>query len=182
MSLPDKSYLYECFSYCETSGALTWKRRPRSHFSSERSCNAWNARFPGQRADQSDGRGYFQVKVSGVKHLSHRVVFAMAHGWAPDFIDHIDGERQNNTLENLRPATKQQNARNANKKSTNTSGYKGVSKKGGKWRASICIAGKMHEIGQFDDEIEAANAYDNRAAELFGGFAKTNSAAGKVAA
>lgn len=181
MAIPDQPYLHECFDYCSESGALTWKRRPRSHFDKERSWKAWNARFPDRRADQPDGRGYFQVKINGKKHLSHRVIFVMIYGVVPQFIDHVNGDKSNNSISNLRPATKQQNSWNARRKSNGSTEFKGVSPIGSRWRATICIGGKLEEIGRFDSPIEAANAYDARAVELFGEFARTNLLAGEAA-
>jgi HNH endonuclease/AP2 domain len=93
-----------------------------------------------------------------------------------EFIDHINGNGLDNRKENLRIVTKQQNAFNSNKPITNTSGYKGVSffRRDKKWRAVIKLNQKYVHIGYFDDKITAAKAYDKKAKELFGNFAKLN--------
>lgn len=93
------------------------------------------------------------------------------------FVDHIDGNKLNNCKNNLRFCTQQQNVHNGKKYSHGTtSEYKGVSwdswRK--KWRASIVH--NMHQIfiGRYGIEIDAAIAYDKKAKELFGEFARTN--------
>ena len=109
----------------------------------------------------------------------HRLV---AHDFLenPDnkqLVDHIDGNRQNNQVTNLRYATISENNRNRLKsiKST-TSRYKGVywSKENSKWRARIEVNGKKIHLGYFDNEKEGAEAYNNAAIELFGEFANLN--------
>jgi hypothetical protein len=97
-------------------------------------------------------------------------------GTDKSLIDHIDGNPLNNTKENLRIANYQLNARNAKSKSGTVSKFKGVTyvKESNKWRVRICINGRNKQIGYFRDEIEAAKAYDDKAFELFGEFARLN--------
>ena|SRR5690349_21007426 len=91
-------------------------------------------------------------------------------------IDHIDLDGLNNKRENLRLATRATNNQNRGKFSNNKSGYKGVSwrESHSKWRATIRLNGRQKFLGQFDDVIEAAKAYDTAAKELFGEFAVLN--------
>lgn len=91
--------------------------------------------------------------------------------------DHIDHNPRNNTRQNLRVSTHQQNMRNRTKVKTPTaSRFKGVyrSKGAKKWSAYIKINGKLHFLGQFDNEELAAKAYDAAAREHFGEFANLN--------
>ena len=67
-------------------------------------------------------KGYVMVGIGGEVHPAHRIIFLMHHGYCPEYIDHIDGNRSNNKIENLRPATLNENARNCKKPSHNTSG------------------------------------------------------------
>lgn len=119
-----------------------------------------------------DGYVYGYIKKLGQVRL-HRYVTNALPG---EEVDHKDGNKLNNTKENLRRCTKAQNMCNSVKYSTNKSGYKGVSfhKRSGKWQSTIMKNQKKIYIGLFDTPQEAAQAYDNKAKELFGEFAKTN--------
>jgi hypothetical protein len=93
-------------------------------------------------------------------------------------VDHRDGDGLNNTRANLRLATATENARNrrVNGKN-NTTGYKGVIRRPdrpGKFRARIVIAGKAKGLGDFNDPVKAAKAYDAAARRYFGEFARVN--------
>lgn len=90
--------------------------------------------------------------------------------------DHIDGNGLNNCRANLRPATPGQNAANRPSRLGSTSRYLGVHWKRdrNKWRAKIGKGGSERVLGQFDSEVEAAQAYDKAARELHGEFARLN--------
>ena len=94
------------------------------------------------------------------------------------YVDHIDGDLSNNKKDNLRLCSLSQNQWNRKIQSNGTSKYKGVclrlNKKSKKWRAEICKNRKIYRIGLFDNEVEAAVAYNEKAKELFGEFAKLN--------
>lgn len=93
----------------------------------------------------------------------------MAYGaWPDGEIDHINGDRKDNRLENLRLATSSENKQNIGLKSNNRSGFTGVSwfAAAKKWRADITIAGKMRHLGRFDTPEAAAEAYAKAKAEL----------------
>ncbi len=85
-------------------------------------------------------------------------------------VDHISGDTLDNRRENLRIVNRQQNSTNKGPNRNNTSGYKGVSwdAKNGKWVAQITINGKAIKIGRYRTKSEAALAYDDIAAQLFG--------------
>jgi hypothetical protein len=85
-------------------------------------------------------------------------------------VDHIDHNRTNNTIDNLRFATNQENNQNASKRKTNTSGYIGVRFHKKKWCAEIRINGKKKHIGCFATAEEASKAYQERAKIEFGDF------------
>jgi hypothetical protein len=90
-------------------------------------------------------------------------------------VDHIDGNELNNRRSNLRVCTVSQNHQNR-RRTWGRSRYKGVCflKKRNKWKAEIMVNRKHIHIGCFDEEEEAAKAYDKKAAELFGEFAYFN--------
>ena len=117
--------------------------------------------------------GYKTVQLwkenKGINHYIHRL---LAKAFIPnpenkDCVDHIDGNRLNNDLSNLRWATKQENARNTGKPKNNTSGYKGVSfnKHSGKYTIKI-------HVGGFDSAEEASALYEEIASKIFGAFHK----------
>lgn len=85
--------------------------------------------------------------------------------------DHKDGNGLNNRKENIRSATILQNNRNKAPYKGGTSKYKGVNlESNGKWRARIKIEGQSFDLGYFTDELEASNAYEERAKKVFGEF------------
>jgi len=95
---------------------------------------------------------------------------------APDGtdVDHRNMDRVDNRRSNLRLATRAENLRNQGLSRNNTSGFKGVSRLDGKWRAEIRVKWKLIYLGLFDDKVEAARAYDTAAKEHFGEFARLN--------
>ena len=117
--------------------------------------------------------GYRHIKISGIRYSAHRLAWKMTTGFDPvNEIDHINGERSDNRIANLREATRSENVRNQGKRTTNTSGHKGVSfnKPTGKWVTKIVIAGKKKHIGYFTDIHEAAASYAAAATASHGEF------------
>ena len=100
----------------ERDGILFWKKRSRKWFNTERGMNSWNARHSGKRAFTTDnGKGYKKADVNGVTILEHRTVWAMHHNnWPELFIDHINMDKSDNRIENLREATHSENLANKN--------------------------------------------------------------------
>jgi hypothetical protein len=114
----------------------------------------------------------------GKKHLIHRLVaqeFIEQPG-SGFFVDHIDRNKLNNSVTNLRYVTSQQNQMNKTKQQNATSIYKGVSfdKHCRKWLSLIHFNGKKIRLGLFAHEQEAAIAYNAKASELFGEYANLN--------
>lgn len=93
------------------------------------------------------------------------------------WVDHIDGNKLDNRRSNLRICTHSQNTANRKRKSGEFSSlYKGVTfdKNRNRWRASIAFNGKRRRIGDFMNELEAAQAYNEAAIKTHGEFAKLN--------
>ena len=123
--------------------------------------------------------GNVKYAITFIKHdgktkrvYMHRIIMGAKRGQK---VDHINGDGLYNLRENLRFCTDSQNFQNGRKRKGCTSQYKGIywDKDAMKWRAQIC-SDRNRYIGSFDDEVEAAKAYDAKAAEFFGEFAKLN--------
>lgn len=91
-------------------------------------------------------------------------------------VDHISGNRCDNTRANLRNITMQENMQNKKKQAGASSIYKGVSlnRKTGRWRSQVNRGKESYFLGEFDVEVEAAKAYDHKAVEVFGEYARPN--------
>ena len=124
--------------------------------------------------------GYRYIKVRQKLRLAHRMAWAFYYGEEPDgLVDHINGDRLDNRIENLRLATHSQNGANAKRHSRNTSGYKGVSrvvKRGewtGRWQASITVRNKQMNLGAYATREDAHAAYLRAAQAHYGDFANS---------
>jgi hypothetical protein len=129
-------------------------------------------------AGSSNGR-YRVVFCNGKIYSAHRIIYSMRHNveLSPDIqIDHINGDRSDNRISNLRMATNAQNQCNTKISSRNKSGYRGVFwvKVRKKWLAKIGLNKKKIHLGYFNNKEEAALAYNKKALELFGEFAYLN--------
>lgn len=104
--------------------------------------------------------GYIQVMCDSKVIYAHRLIFLMHHGYLPKEVDHINGKRNDNRIENLRESNRNQNMWNRKINCNNTSGVKGVHRHKGKWRAAICVDSKSKHIGVFDTIEEAKKAVE----------------------
>lgn len=104
-----------------------------------------------EKAGTIDGSGYVQTGIKGKYFKNHRLIFMMHHGFVPEFVDHIDGNKLNNRIENLRPATRSENQYNKKLKKQTFSGVKGVTWRNDlkKWRVKITVDGKEITIGNY---------------------------------
>jgi hypothetical protein len=122
----------------------------------------------------SPKRPYLIIGVDDRRFLAHRLAwFYMTGKWPESGIDHVNGEQSDNRWANLREATQSQNSGNGRAKSTNTSGFKGVFPKDGKWVASIMVDGDRIWLGRWNTAEDAAQVYRIAAKRFFGKFAKT---------
>jgi hypothetical protein len=118
--------------------------------------------------------GYLEIKVAGRTMKCHRLVFLWHNGFLPEEIDHINGQKCDNRIENLRPATRSQNRANIGKHKNNSVGFRGVYIDKGLFKAQIGFGKKRINIGRFKTSVEAALAYNEKALQLFGEFATLN--------
>ena len=122
----------------------------------------------GSKAGFINNDGYYQISIYGKKFKEHQIVYLMKNGFIPKEIDHINGNRVDNRIENLREVTRSQNTYNKPAYKTNTSGSKNVSWKAkiNKWQVAISYEGKRKYLGVFEDfefaelvATEARNKY-----------------------
>lgn len=113
---------------------------------------------------------YRRVCINGKIYQEHRIIFMMHYGYLPECIDHIDNNKINNKIDNLRAATISQNKQNIKRQSNNVTGYKNVSfnKKSQTYTVEVVILGKRHRIGTFKD-LELAGLVANMAREKYHG-------------
>lgn len=142
-----KLYLNKIFLYKD--GELYWKNS-------------------GKKAGHLKNKNYYCVGLNNKEYKIHRIIYIMMFDDSSCLVDHIDNNRLNNRIENLRPTTVLFNNWNAKLKKTNTSGAKGVSwvKRTKSWRVQIRVNGKPKHLGLFKDfelaelvAIEARNKY-----------------------
>lgn len=162
-SLPDPEFLRKCLRYEAETGQIFWVERLSN------ASKVGSAAFCQKRKD-----GYLHGQILGKKHLAHRIAWAIHYGyWPENDIDHINRDRSDNSLSNLREATRSENCGNASAKSTNKSGFKGVHLSHGKWIASITVCGVTTKLGYYETPEEAHEAYGRAADKHFGQFART---------
>lgn len=125
-----KEYLHELFEYRD--GELYRKKS-------------------GKKVGIVNKRGYKIIIIKYKEYHAHKLIFIMHKGYSPKEIDHIDGNKINNCIENLREVTHSQNMHNRKINSNNTSGIKGVyfDKRTSKWRCQVALNNKVHYVGSF---------------------------------
>ena len=132
---------------------------------------AWSIRRKAAREIAAkEGSGYIAAKNHGAVIKLHRAAWTAINGPIPAdmVIDHINNDRQDNRLSNLRLVTKGENTRKFRKNSRNTSGLTGVFASGKRWSAIIKSDGSQRRIGTFDDRETAYLKYIERKIEAHG--------------
>jgi hypothetical protein len=140
----------DIIEYCETDGLLRWK------------INRTNGVKAGDVAGSRNHDGYLRVKVLGKHYAAHRLAWFLHYGEFPSMeIDHINRNRADNRIVNLRVVTTSENAMNAGMRKSNTTGFIGVvlHKQTGKYQAQIKANGVPHYLGLFGNLSSAHAAY-----------------------
>lgn len=126
--------------------------------------NSWNTRYANKPVNTKiTASGYLRVSNKNIGYtMVHRIIWEMTNGDIPDglFIDHINGDRSDNRIDNLRLVTKLGNSMNSSIRKDNKTGIVGVAiyKRTGKWRASINFKKNQMHLGFFDNFISACEA------------------------
>lgn len=135
--------------YDPETGDLIWEERSAHRI------------YKGDVAGSIGSHGYLATGLNRGKHLNHRLVWLYHNGYLPENqIDHIDRDKTNNKIENLREVSPQCNLRNCDQFRHNTSGVKGVfwNKSKNKWGFQIMVARKNKKLGDYNDFCDAVCA------------------------
>jgi len=162
--IPCPTVIRLLINYDEVTGLMTWKNRPAffSNTDSGKPMPNWavrfNSRYAGKPALRAEkGNGYLYGNIFNKNALAHRVAWCISKGyWPKGFVDHINGVRSDNRIENLRDVSCSENNRNRIHPARHK--HYGISKVRGKWAARISIGGKNICLGTFPTESEAAIA------------------------
>ena len=151
--------LREVLSYDPTFGIFIWRKKSHKSSSSVKI---------GDIAGSVDNTGYIRIWIDGKRYVGHRLVWLYEFGFWPEHqIDHIDRNRKNNRLSNLREATAAQNSANGASIRTNTStGVRGVTRQGAWYRVRMQRNGKKASFGLYRSLGEALNVYNAERARL----------------
>ena len=150
--------LKKIFLYEPDTGFLRWKEGKSNMVKNSKSgCK--------------NASGYLIVTINSKSHRVQRVIWIYMFNHIPSgfYIDHINGNKTDNRLCNLRLATNSQNQQNRPAPQNNTSGYRGVTwhKQASKWMARICLDNKRVSLGLFETAEEAYKAYRLKASEIY---------------
>lgn len=153
----------ELLDYDPETGIFTWKARDRKWFPSEKPQKLWNGTWAGKVAGRTHHSGYVDIGLLSRRYQVHRVAWLHVYGeWPKGEIDHIDGDRANNRIANLRDVRRNENQQNVvSPRADSTSGLRGVCWHKGKrkWVANINKDNQRFELGAFDCKHEAYAAY-----------------------
>lgn len=149
----------ELFSYDPETGELRWRVARGSRT------------FPGDLAGTIRPDGYVQVRVDGVFHLGHRLVWLILTGnWPVQFIDHINGSRRDNRRTNLRDVSRKCNQENHRRaRAGSSTGVMGVNPSRGRFKARITVGGVESFLGRYATPEEAHQAYLTAKRQLHAG-------------
>jgi len=129
----------------------------------------------GDRVGCDNGFGYLRVYIEDRRYFVHKLAWLYVYGeWVEGYIDHIDLDKSNNRIANLRPATRSQNQANKRISSRNKTGFKGVhwSERYKRFIAQIEKNNKNKCLGHFKTAEEAHAAYCKAAEKIHGEFAR----------
>lgn len=152
--------------YDPATGSFTWRWRTDTNVQT-------NAQFAGKPAGSLSTEGYLRLRFGKREITAQRVAWLMTYGLPlPREIDHINGNKTDNRITNLRAATTAQNQYNRGPAKNNSTGFKGVSPiKNGRFAAQIKANKKWMYLGAFKTPEEASAAYNEAARKYHGQFA-----------
>jgi len=157
--------LKELLYYNKQFGIFVWKKRNN---------NAWNARHEGKIAGSINSNGYAHLRINRVAYYNHRLALLYVDGvMPPQDVDHINGDKTDNSYKNLRYATRAINAKNTKLRTKSKTGISGVSETlSGKWIVYVWENYKKIFLGTHDCFFDACCS--RKSAELRHGYHKNH--------
>lgn len=139
----------------------TLRYNPKTGVFIRRVSSRANKANAGDIAGGKNNQGYIQIRVGGLLMKAHRLAWVLFFGeWPNKDIDHIDGNRSNNKISNLRLSSRAMNGQNRKRPNkNNSSAFLGARKHGSKWQAKIFANGRDVHLGTFDTPRAAHVAY-----------------------
>ena len=163
-------YLRTVLDYYPRTGLFFWRWR-------EGLIGSTNARYAGRVAGQPDAAGYIRIDINSRHYLAHRLAWFYVRGcWPSDQLDHINENKSDNRIANLRESNHGPNNVRSKPMKNNQSGVVGIyrTKNGARWVAHVGYErGKLY-LGTFATIEEAKAARDKAARRLHGAFARTD--------
>lgn len=161
------AWLRENMDYAPDTGVFMWKKRGFGRtVGKPLGSKLW-----------TKGAAYLTMKVDGTVYYAHRLAWLYHYGeWPAQSVDHIDGDRTNNAIENLRVCTAAQNAARRPTSKRNIAPSRGVFPHGTGYVARIHFGNKRHYLGYFPTAEEARVAYEKAAKKIHGEFAHASEA------
>jgi hypothetical protein len=170
--LPSRELVRQLLDYNAATGDFTWLPRGPEMFSHIKAFRIWNARYSGKLAGHITENGYLIVRLYPTVFMAHRLAWLLVYGEPVPEIDHIDRDRSNNRIANLRAATRGQNRANSGTSKNSTTGVKGVNAHKNRFHARIMHNGDAIHLGSFRTVQEAAEARRKAAERLHGEFTR----------
>lgn len=148
-----QSELKDILNYNQDTGIFVWKTHLKQ-----------SNKYEGDIAGCLHGGGYIAIQIKGVRHYAHRLAWLYVYGKFPDKeLDHINRDKADNRISNLREVTRSENMQNVGLRKDNTSGESNISyrKDRNKYRAFVTNNNKYKSLGHFETIEEAKIALDN---------------------
>lgn len=160
----------EYISYDPDTGFFCWGPRGKYH------AGGWSTHMAHKRAG-GNRDGYKIIRVKGWECSGHRLAWFLTYGvWPSKMLDHINGDRSDNRIANLREVTHSQNAMNAPIRATNTTGAKGVHYRPSRktYEAYLRFEGKKYHLGRHETLDAAKKAREDFERVMFGEYSPLN--------
>jgi hypothetical protein len=136
--LPSSKDLVSLLDYDQASGRMVWRPRVDGFYCAVGYSERWNKKYAGREAGKIKPSGYVVIKIANSEYAAHRIAFGLMGAEIPDFVDHKNGVRSDNSFSNLRRSSREKNNLNRRIPKNNKTGICGVMiGRGGKFIVQI---------------------------------------------